>query len=98
MTEFEEYKPVILRKTKKTEKEFEILMDTFKEVIELIPTEEYKSKLNRAKEISPDPKDIDYLAVAMVRKCPVWSNDIPLKKQKAVTVYSTEDLVNEFGL
>lgn len=97
LVEFEKYKSVILKKTKKSEKEFEQLKEIFKELIELIPFEDYEFKLNTAKQISPDLKDCDYFAIALIRRCPLWSNDKLLKEQKIIQVFSTEDLVKKFS-
>ena len=43
--------------------------------------------------ISPDPDDVQYIALALKLNIPIWSNDKELKHgQKQVKVYSTADL------
>jgi predicted nucleic acid-binding protein len=45
--------------------------------------------------ISPDPDDVEYIAVALSIGCVIWSNDKDLKeKQSEVKVFSTADLVS----
>ncbi|MBS3176316.1 hypothetical protein J4457_03705 [Candidatus Woesearchaeota archaeon] len=92
--EFIKYQELIIKKTHRTEGEFIQILHCLQEVITSIPEEEFSEHLEEAEKISPDKKDISYLALAMKLKCAVWSNDKVLKtKQKVITVYSTEDLV-----
>ena len=63
--------------------------------IETIPAGQYAGFLKQAEKISPDPDDLQYLALALYLNCPVWSNDRALKKQPTVKVYSTADLLEE---
>jgi len=59
----------------------------------IIPIEEFRHQESMAKEISPDPDDVAYLALALHLGCPLWSNDKALKKQTKVKVYSTQELL-----
>ncbi len=93
--EFEKYKDLIKKKTQRTEEEFEIFMGILKKRIKLIPYEEFKSFMAESERISPDPKDTEYLALALKLNCVLWSNDKKLKTQNKVKVYSTEDLMKE---
>ena len=53
--------------------------------------------VDEAEEISPDPDDVAYIALALKLKCGIWSQDKALKeKQNKVQVYSTEDLARMF--
>lgn len=93
--EFEKYKNLLKEKTKRTEGEFERFMEIIQKRIKLIPYEEFKSFMAEAEKISPDPKDTEYLALALKLNCDFWSNDKKLKTQNKVKVYSTEDLMKE---
>jgi len=95
--EFSKYEELIREKTERDEGEFERLIDIFKKKIKTTSNEETQSYITKAKEISPDKDDADYIALALKLRCPLWSNDKELKKQKEVLVYSTEDLVKIFG-
>ena len=60
--------------------------------IQSFASETYRAFVDEAKSFSPDPADIPYLALALCRKCAIWSNDKKLKEQKQVKIYSTQDL------
>ena len=93
--EFKKYKEYLKGKTKRTEEDFDGLFDLFERNVILIPKEEIESFIEKAEKISPDAKDIPYLALALKLKCGLWSNDGDLKeKQNVIQVYSTEDLFN----
>ena len=66
--------------------------------IEFVPVEEFKDFLKEAELTCPDPDDIEYFALALKLNCPIWSEDIRLKKQSKVKVFSTSELLKKFGL
>lgn len=62
--------------------------------IKIIPLDELILYRDEAKRISPDPKDVHYVALALKRKCAIWSNDKGLKeKQNVVAVYNSEEIL-----
>ena len=66
----------------------------FERNVILIPKEEIEPFIEKAKKISPDEKDVVYLALALKLRCGLWSNDRDLKeKQSEIQVYSTEELI-----
>ena len=68
-------------------------MHMLKEIISIVPKEEYSLFLDDAKSISPDENDVMYFALALKLKCGIWSNDKKLKNQDKVPIYSTNELV-----
>ena len=59
----------------------------------LVPFEEIKPFIEKAKAISPDVKDVPYIALALKLNIAVWSNDGSLKeKQDTVKVYATHEI------
>lgn len=95
--EFEKHRGLILEKTERTNEEFEKLVCILRKRIMTIPNEETESYIREAGVISPDEKDVDYFALALKLKCPIWSQDKALKEnQKIVTIYSTEELTKIF--
>jgi len=93
-TEFEKYQELIKEKTERTDEEFSRLLETFERRIELIPLEEITPFIAKAKKVSPDPKDVPYVALALKMSIPIWSNDKELKeKQSSIVVYSTPEIV-----
>ena len=91
--ELEKHHDEILRKTKRTEHEYKELCTILKKKITLIQLEEVVATLDDAQKISPDPKDVAYVALALKLHCPLWSNDKKLKEQKNVRIITTEELM-----
>ena len=85
----------ILKKTGLSKKEFDDARSNLAIAVEFIPLGEYKKFLKPALKFSPDPNDVDFLALAMKLKLPLWSNDSLLKKQIKVRIFSTLDLLNK---
>ena len=57
--------------------------------------DKFKGFWEEAERISPDPDDVEYIAVALSFGCTIWSNDKDLKeKQSKVKVFSTADLIS----
>lgn len=94
--EFEKHKQEILLKSGLPEIDFDLALSLIFSRIRFIPFPEFKSFINQAKEICPDPNDTEYFAVALKLGCPIWSNDKELKSQDAVKIYSTRDLLELF--
>ena len=93
--EFRKYKDELKSKTHRSEDDFNEFFDIFERTITLIPKEEIDPFMSRAEKISPDPKDVQYVALALKQNCAIWSNDKPLKeKQKEIKVFSTTELIN----
>ena len=72
--EFRKYKDYLKGKTKRTEENFNELFYLFERNVILIPKEEIESFIEKAEKISPDEKDIVYLALALKLRCGLWSN------------------------
>ena len=64
--------------------------------INIIPLNEIRPFVEKAKKISPDPHDVLYFATAIRMNCSIWSNDKKLKSQNIVNVYATHDLIKLF--
>lgn len=92
--ELEKHKQEILEKTKRTEDEFNLVLDIFKKIVKVVSTGNFIDSFENAKQICPDQKDIPYFALALKLDCGIWSNDKELKKQDKIKIYSTEDLVD----
>lgn len=93
-TEFEKYEALILTKTHRSESDFRQFLTLLKRKIKLVPDTTIKPFLKKAKGISPDPKDIVYLALALAIDAKIWSNDKRLKEnQSQIAVLSTAELL-----
>ncbi|NHJ22763.1 MAG: DNA-binding protein [Candidatus Lokiarchaeota archaeon] len=94
--EFTKYEDLILKKTHRSREEFNQFLNLLKEQINIIPKKEIVPFIDKAEAISPDPKDIVYLALAFALNANIWSNDKKLKKdQNEITVFSTEELIEK---
>jgi predicted nucleic acid-binding protein len=94
LDEFRKYEPLIREKTGRREDEFEEFLDTIKRRITIVPNKDTEPFIVRARKISPDPKDVEYLALALNMRAAVWSNDKRLKQQNEVSIYSTEQILS----
>ena len=54
----------------------------------------YRANLPEAKKLAPDPADIPYFALALHLNIPLWSNDILLKEQDRIVVYTTQEVLD----
>ncbi len=73
-------------------KEFEDVLLVLGNSLEILPLVSFEGRKKDALNLAPDRDDWPYFAVAMLKGCPVWSNDKRLKQQKKVKVLSTEEL------
>jgi predicted nucleic acid-binding protein len=69
-----------------------------REQLKTVPLSEIKKELEEATTFSPDPDDIEYFALALKLNCPIWSEDKELKKQSAVEVLTTPELLVRLGV
>jgi predicted nucleic acid-binding protein len=82
---------------KKTRLDKDKLIEILKEIIQvanikIIPLTEFENHILEAKNISPDKYDIQYFALALNKKCPIWSNDKKLKTQHQIIIYTTTEI------
>ena len=92
--EVEKYRTLLLRKTHRSDMEFDRFMRTLKKRIRFVPMEEIKPLMPAAKNISPDLNDTTYFAAALKIGASIWSNDKPLKDQNVVRIYTTKELID----
>ena len=97
LEEFEKYRDLIMKKTSRSSEEFDRVLEVFSHRIYFVPKEETMSLIESARNISPDPDDAMYFAVALRVGASIWSNDKRLKGQESVPVYSTTDLIARFS-
>ncbi|MFP4400488.1 MAG: PIN domain-containing protein [Candidatus Woesearchaeota archaeon] len=67
--EFYKYKDIIIKKTERSEHEFNKFIEILKKRIKTIPNEETAGFIAKAKDICPDKNDVDYFAIAMKLNC-----------------------------
>ena len=78
-------------------KELEELFYLLTQEIQTAPKEEFAAQMNEALKIAPHRQDAPYLALALARNVPVWSNDKGVQAQSRVKVYTTKELIFLLG-
>ncbi len=102
LQEIKEHKKDIMQRTLNTDKAFQELIKEMKLQIEFIHSKDYETYMAQVYALIqhfPPPeqnkflKNADYLALALHKKCPLWTNDFFLKKQKGVEIIITQDIL-----
>ena len=91
--EFFKHEKEIIKKTHRTREQFITIIHQLRDIITVIPKEEYSHLIEEAEKFSPDIKDVMYFALAMKLNGCIWSNDKLLKKQDKVKVYLTSEIM-----
>lgn len=94
--EFEKYLPSLSERTHVSPKELREMAHEFIKLadVSMEPVGEEDACLGVAKRISPDENDVQYLALALKLNAPLWSNDKMLKRQRAVKIVTTAELLD----
>lgn len=92
--ELKKYSDEIMNRLKIDPKKFNKMMEELKSIVLFLDSEEYEEYKKEGKEISPDEKDAEFLALCLKYDCWLWSNDSALKNQNKIKVISTEEIVD----
>ena len=87
------YKSEIIKKTNINNDSFDHYLNELKDSIQLIKRIDYSDFLVDAMLLSPDEKDADFFALCLKNSCPIWSNDLTLKKQEKIKVLTTKEII-----
>ena len=85
----------IIKEARITKKEFSDIREEIALEVNFIPLQEYKNYLKTAVKVK-DAADVDFIALALKFKIPIWSNDKQLKEQNLVRVFTTEEIIKLF--
>jgi len=91
--ELENNKDELIQKSHVKDEEYRSIVRIVLSNVSIAPESDYDAFKDEAEAISPDWKDRAFFAVALQRKCAIWSNEKRLKKQKNVNVYNTKELL-----
>ena len=98
LTEINNHKEELQRKTKLADREFEILLALIFERIEIIPYEEYERFIDECKNDINDQDDIPHLAACLARKVDgIWAHDPHFLEQSKVRVFTNIDMLKLSG-
>lgn len=95
--ELKKYIKIIKEKSGLNDKDLINFLSLIAQKITFFESEQLREFLKIAEEISPDPDDIEYFALALKLNCPIWSEDKDLKKQNTIKIISTSELMQEIG-
>ena len=99
LTELERHKEIFLKRSGLLREEFDKVLDFITEQITLIPEEEFSKSLPRAAKLaSKHLKDVQYVALALELKCPIFSGDKSLKELSGVEVLNPKELLSRFWI
>ena len=96
ITEIEKYRLYLIEKSKLTDREFDIILLSILERIELIPSNVFIDHLELAEEIMKDIdiKDTPFLALGLaVKASGIWSEDKDFDGQDKLKRFSTKELI-----
>lgn len=95
LEEVEKYKTEIIKKSNLDEESFKLAISLIFSKIKLIPFSEFELLISKAKDICPDPNDMEYFALALSKNISIWSDDKALKQQSTIKILSTSELLNK---
>ncbi|MFT4310944.1 MAG: PIN domain-containing protein [Candidatus Woesearchaeota archaeon] len=95
LEEINKYEAEICKKTNITKKQYKEQLNELAIYVEFISIENYQEKLIAVVNNMPDPKDIDFVALAVKHELPLWTNDKLLKEQSVVAIYTTKEILDE---
>jgi predicted nucleic acid-binding protein len=89
------HKHTIVKKSRVSEREFNILLLRLLKYVNLIPLDVIVKFREEADRIMGeiDRKDTPFVALALAFNCPIWSDDNHFKKQKEVKIFTTKDIL-----
>ncbi|MBS3062395.1 MAG: PIN domain-containing protein [Candidatus Diapherotrites archaeon] len=96
--EFRKHKKQVFEETGRTPANFFQLTNILKKRIKVIPLAEFAQCVKEAEALLTDKDDAAYLAACLATNMPLWSNDKGFKRQRRVTVYTTQELASCLGL
>jgi predicted nucleic acid-binding protein len=93
--ELEEHKSELLDKTILPEEYFMPFLSILRNRISIVPRKSFLEFIELGKEISPDPDDYPYFALALKLGCGIWTQDKDAKSQQAkVQIFDTKDILS----
>lgn len=93
LAELENNREEIRSKSEFSHEDFNVFVEILKLRVDFVPLEDFLDKMQEAKEICPDPKDMEYFGIALKFKSDgIWSEEELLKKQDKIKVSNTDEL------
>ena len=94
--EINKYEKEISKKSGLSIQNLRIFNQIILKKIIFIEEKEYENLFKKANELCPDKNDVEFFALALKYKIPIWTNDKILKKQNEVKVLNTNEVLEFF--
>lgn len=97
LSEIRKYEEELIEKSGLREHEFRTLLVLLLNEVSIIPIEEYRRELEKAKEIMEkiDVRDVPFLACALAKNAKIWSDDYHFERQKLVDSLKTQEVLQK---
>ena len=96
--EFQKYRNYLFEKSKLNTEEFLSVSNKIFSRTTFVSDENLKPFMPAAASLVSDEKDWLYVACALKEDTAIWSNDKGFKNQRRIKVYTTTEMIKEFGL
>jgi len=93
VTEIFKYEDILIKKSKLTKEAFKELLIELLSYIEIIDHHKLSRFIDKALSITPDRKDILYVAACLLIHKPLWTNDKRLHRITEIQTITTEELL-----
>lgn len=98
LVEIKKYEKEIMKKTGLSRNDFNELRKELAIAVDFISIDKYDDQLKKSLIICPDENDIDFFALCLKFKLPLWSNDSRLKNQNKILVFNTYDVLERMKI
>ena len=99
LVELDKHKGEIFKRSKLTRDIFDGALEFVLGQINFIPKDEFSESLLKAEKLaSKHLKDVQYVALALELKCPIFSGDKSLKELSGIEVLTPKELLSRFGI
>ena len=94
--ELEKLRDVIQKKAEIDDASFDLIATYLFMLVREVPFMVYAEYIHKASEITPDPDDVDFVALALKYGCKIWTLDKALLAAEQVPTVSTLELAKLF--
>jgi len=84
----------IISKTKMDENDFDTLIGILISKINIIPENEFRNFKDKALKLVKHKEDAPFMALALSKNIPIWSDDKDFEIQNKIKIYKTKDLIS----
>ena len=85
----------IVLRSKLSREELAGVFSFIKEQVKTLPFKEFNSYAAEAESLAPHEKDVQYFALALAAKSPIWSQEKSFLKQSKIKILDTDRLLKE---